>query len=354
MRVIRPLTVFFVCIAWMFSHGQVAEKAGKPVPESYCISGMEFKLYTMINSYRQRYDLPPIPLSKSLCFVASEHVKDLFFHHPDQGPCNSHSWSDKGNWKPFCYPRDENKKNSVWDKPRELTPYKGKGFEIVYWENDAAVIDSIITLWKSMDYFNSFLMNTGKWQGMKWNAIGIGIHENYACAWFGELPDPEGVPFICGQEPQKPVLQPKEKTAQEVKKEPGKEIQDKKDVTKIQSSVPIDKKSSVLIDKKSSVPVDKKSLVPVDKSKTTEPKVSHENPTPGKEHYYIIVKGVAPEKDLQLFLKDIRSKGYADSRLIEKNGKQRVSIMEFEDKTLADRALIQVKKIWADAWILKQ
>jgi len=75
---------FFCLYRLMFSHGQVAEKAGKPVPESYCISGMEFKLYTMINSYRQRYDLPPIPLSKSLCFVASEHVKDLFFHHPDQ------------------------------------------------------------------------------------------------------------------------------------------------------------------------------------------------------------------------------------------------------------------------------
>jgi len=28
--------------------------------------------------------------------------------------------------EPFCYPKDENKKNSVWDKPRELTKYLQK------------------------------------------------------------------------------------------------------------------------------------------------------------------------------------------------------------------------------------
>jgi hypothetical protein len=333
----KPLTVFFVCFAWMFSNGQLPEKAGKPVPGSYCISTMESKLYTMINSYRQRYDLPQIPLSKSLCFVASEHVKDLFFHHPDQGVCNAHSWSAQGNWKAFCYPRDENKKNSVWDKPKELTPYKGKGFEIVYYANDVVVIDSVISFWKSMDYFNSFLMNSGKWQGTRWNAIGIGIHENYACVWFGELPDPEGEPFTCGQEPPSPVSQPKEKPVQEVKKEPVQEV--KKE--------PIQE-----VKKEPGKPVQVKK--DVDKSKATEPKPSNENPNAGTEHYYIIVKGVAPEKDLLVFLKDLKSKGYADSRLVEKNGKQRVAIMEFKEKSLADRALIQVKKIWADAWILKQ
>jgi hypothetical protein len=309
----------------MFANAQMPENAAKPVPDSFCISSMEYKLYNMINAYRQRYDLPSIPLSKSLCFVASTHVNDLFFHHPDQGSCNAHSWSDQGSWKPFCYPRDENKKNSVWDKPKELTPYRAKGFEIVYWENNAVVIDSIIAFWKSMDYFNSFLMNTGKWQGKKWNAIGIGLHENYACAWFGELTDPEGEPFICGQESKKTVLPPKEKPAQTKEKKPEKKEAEKK--------VPSELKK---------------------KEKLTEPKVNNENPVPGKEYYYIIVKGIAPEKELQQFLKDLRSKGYSTSRLIEKNGKQRVSIMEFPDKSKADSALRQVKKTWVDAWLLKQ
>ncbi len=325
MAVQRILTVLVFCSSWMFSNAQMTENAAKQVPDSFCISSMEYKLYNMINAYRQRYDLPPIPLSKSLCFVASMHVKDLFFHHPDQGSCNAHSWSDQGSWKPFCYPRDENKKNSVWDKPKELTPYRAKGFEIVYWENDAVVIDSIIAFWKSMDYFNSFLMNTGKWQGKKWNAIGIGLHENYACAWFGELPDPEGGPFICGQEPQKTVLPLKEKPAQAEKKKPEKKEAEEKFPSELKK-----------------------------KEKPAEPKVNNENPVSGKEYYYIIVKGVAPEKELQRFLKDLRSKGYSTSRLIEKNGKQRVSIMGFPDKSKADSALRQVKKTWVDAWLLKQ
>jgi cell division septation protein DedD len=90
------------------------------------------------------------------------------------------------------------------------------------------------------------------------------------------------------------------------------------------------------------------------KEKPSEPNVIRENFIPGKEYYYIIVKGIAPEKELQRFLKDLQSKGYSASRLLEKNGKQRVSIMEFQDKSKADSALRQVKKTWQDAWILKQ
>ena len=85
-----------------------------------------------------------------------------------------------------------------------------------------------------------------------------------------------------------------------------------------------------------------------------EPEAAIEPPVRGKEYYYIIVKGIAPEKELQRFLKDLQSKGYTDSRILAKNGKLRVSIMEFPDKSSADSALRQVKKTWLDAWILKQ
>ena len=59
-------------------------------------------------------------------------------------------------------------------------------------------IDSIIPFWRSIDSFNGFLMNTGRWEDKKWNAIGVAIYENYASAWFGELPDDEGEPDVCG------------------------------------------------------------------------------------------------------------------------------------------------------------
>jgi hypothetical protein len=334
MKMTRILSILILSITWICGNAQVTEKPGNQLRDSVCISSMEYKLYTMINAYRQRYDLPPIPLSKSLCQVASTHVSDLYFHHPDQGSCNAHSWSDKGSWKPFCYPRDENKKNSVWDKPKELTKYRGKGYEIVYYENDAVVIDSIIAFWKSMDYFNSFLMNNGKWQGKSWNAIGIGIHENYASAWFGELPDPQGAPSVCGQETQKRLLPEENEPA------PA-------ETTQVDSN-PIDKKPAEKKDGIKTTPSDNPKIV-----KMPDPIEVSTIPS-GKEYYYIIVKGIAPDKELERFLKDLHSKGYSSARMLDKNGKRRISILEFAEKSRADSALRQIKKTWADAWILKQ
>ena len=316
----RNIAILIFLCSCLFSYGQLPEKPIRQIPEFFCISSMEMKLYNMINSYRQRYDLPPIPLSKSLCFVASTHVKDLYFHHPDKGKCNAHSWSDQGNWKAFCYPHDENKVNSVWDKPKELTPYRAKGIEIVYYENDAVVIDSIITFWKSMDYFNSFLMNTGTWQNKKWNAIGIGIHENYACAWFGEQPDPQGEPNICGQEQVIPVSRSN--------------IEEKKILPKTEN---IETRTDTETKTKPEIKLKTKS----------------ETQLPTQERYYIIVKGVAPEKELLQCLKELQAKGYSSSRIFEYNGKRRVSIMEFSDKAKTDSALRQIRKTWTDAWVLK-
>jgi hypothetical protein len=309
-----------------------SSKEGPEVPASFCISTMEMKLYNMINEYRNRYDLPPIPLSKSLCFVASTHVKDLFFHHPDQAPCNFHSWSDKGPWKPFCYPRDENKKNSVWDKPKEITRYKGKGYEIVYWENNPVTIDSILPFWKSIDYFNSFMMNTGKWQGKKWNAIGIAIYENYASAWFGEAPDTNGIPDICGQPKEKKtivVLQTEQVDTATVKPAPAQKKTGK-------HAQPVK-------------PVQPDQPVQPDTLKSASIEIVRER----REKLYIIVQSLLPLTQLKKTAVSLRSKGYPDAKILEKDHKCRVSIMEFDNKEKADSALREVKKSYKDAWLLK-
>ena len=245
-------------------------------------------------------------MSKSLCYVASTHVKDLFLYHSDKGLCNSHSWSANGYWKPFCYPKDENKKNSVWDKPKELTKYKGKGYEIVYWENSVVVIDSIIAFWKSVDYFNSFLMNTGKWNGKKWNAIGVSIYENYAAAWFGELPDQENVPMICG-------------------------------------TVPSDNSKKPAVAKKE--PPEKNNP----KAESTKAKIL-QSPS---GRYYIVVKSQSPRNEMMRVLDDLKRQGYLEAKMLEKDKKLRVSILDYSLKSAADSALREVKKIYKDAWILK-
>ncbi|MDP4282190.1 MAG: CAP domain-containing protein [Bacteroidota bacterium] len=279
------------------------------------MSEMEYRLYKMVNDYRKRYGLSAIPLSKSLSYVASVHVKDLYFNHPDIEPCNSHSWSDKGTWKPFCYPRDENKKNSVWDKPKELTPYKSKGYEIVYWENSAVVIDSIISFWKSIPYFNSFLLSNGKWKGKKWESIGIGIYENYACAWFGEIPDPEGHPAICGQIERK--KHPLERTDTET---------DKGSLS--ENSLPEE---------------EQKSIKHSDKKEVSQG-------TPGR--YYVIVKSQLPLVEMQKLADEYKLKGYPDVKILQRDGKIRLSIMDYSGKASADSALRQARQVFPDAWLL--
>ena len=311
------LLLFVAFLAWHAVPAQTAPvKQVMDVPAGFCISDAEWKLYRMVNEYRRQYDLPPIPLSASLCFVARTHVKDLLLNRPDQDPCNSHSWSDKGPWKPICYPGDENPKKgiSVWDKPRELSKYNSKGYEIVYWENSEVVIDSVIAFWRSIDYFNSFLMNTGKWQGKRWNAIGIGIMENFAVAWFGEVPDPEGVPYVCGTEPIKAPPSP--------------------DLTKPkQDSLKPPVSAGVTADK----PVQEPPAQPMPQA-------------PGK--YYVVVKSQLPLAESNRLADTLKAKGFAEARVLQSNGKIRVVIFEALNREQANQKLAEAKKLYRDAWIL--
>ncbi|MCX6282532.1 MAG: CAP domain-containing protein [Bacteroidetes bacterium] len=316
MRNTTAFLYLFLLFLTLAGNAQPFQKQVSTIPGNFRVSEEEMRLYRMINDYRVRYDLPPIPLSVSLCYVASAHVKDLFFHHPDQEPCNSHSWSDKGPWKPFCYPRDENKKNSVWDKPKEFTPYKDKGYEIVYWENNQVDIDSVINLWKTLDYFNSFLMNTGKWQGKKWEAIGVGIYENYACAWFGQVPDPYGPPLLVGENP-----------AITVSYDTGK------------------KKEAV----KKPVPAVAVAVKPPPVADSTIPDTSKA----GHLKYYIIVKSNVLFKDSAKFVKFYSEQGFPLSKSLTKEGKARISVFETFDRTEATAKLKEVKVKNKGAWILK-
>jgi len=315
MRSIKVITSVFILIICLGQTGFCQKQSSaliqqKKIPVNFCISPSEVELYNMINEYRKSFSLPHIPFSRSLSFVAKSHVRDLFFNRPDQGKCNVHSWSDKGPWKPFCYPQDEKKNNSVWDKPKELSPYNSKAYEIVYWENNQVNIDSILPFWQSIDYFNSFLVNGGKWQGKTWMAIGVGIYENYASVWFGEIADQAGEPWICGQEPlKKAITEQSSPDSQEITK-PSVENQQIQKVTSPQTGIP--------------------------------------------GSYYIIVMSQQPSEKSNRFLQELLSNGYKDAKVIVKDNKVRVSIMDVKDKGAADSALRVVRETYRDAWIYKE
>lgn len=154
------------------------------------LSGDESELYSLLMKYRKSKGLPAIPLSGSLTTVAQAHARDLEENYSPDPKCNLHSWSNNGNWVPVCYTKDHAKAELMWSKPRELTNYRGNGYEIAFAEDEAylANAENALESWKSSKDHNAVMLNRGIWK-KKWNAIGIGINGSYAVIWFGNEPD---------------------------------------------------------------------------------------------------------------------------------------------------------------------
>lgn len=164
------------------------------IPEGFCISGEELKLYNLVNKYRQQNGLNELALSKNLCYVAKLHVSDLNFNRPDTAHCNLHSWSDKGHWTECCYGREKFNNTCMISKPRELTSYPGEAYEIAFWESVDAIPEVVLDLWKSSSASDDLILNRDIWKEKSWKAFGVGMLEGYAVVWFGAEPeDDEGV-----------------------------------------------------------------------------------------------------------------------------------------------------------------
>jgi uncharacterized protein YkwD len=169
---------------------------------SICVNSAESRLADMINEYRKSKKLPPIPLSASLTKVARMHAEDLDENFTAGRNCNLHSWSDDPRWSSCCYTPDHKKASCMWDKPRELTSYKGDGYEIAYFSNynyksEEEFLKDALQGWKSSRGHNELLINGGKWKTVVWKAMGIAVQGDYVVVWFGELTDQEGRPGAC-------------------------------------------------------------------------------------------------------------------------------------------------------------
>jgi uncharacterized protein YkwD len=194
--------VFSVIVS--FSKNVVAQQpTANNKPISVCLAENEMKLYNLVMQYRINNGLPEIPLSASLTYVAQQHCKDLVNNSPKTSLCNMHSWSSKGNWSSCCYTSDHKAANCMWNKPRELTNYKGNGYEIAFyiWSSAnayyTATPEEALAGWKSSEGHNSVILNKSLWKSAHWNSIGIGIYRGYATIWFGEEKDIEVIPGVC-------------------------------------------------------------------------------------------------------------------------------------------------------------
>ena len=124
------------------------------------LSEKEKELVKLINDYRISLGKRPLNVSKSLTYVARTHNKDQVLHFEnnlkdDKGrPANMHSWSKYGNWTPIMYNKYGSRR-PIWDKPKELTPYKSEGSEI---SAGKQYYDQVyqITSRKAIEYYYDF------------------------------------------------------------------------------------------------------------------------------------------------------------------------------------------------------
>jgi uncharacterized protein YkwD len=178
----------------------------KKKDEASCLSPQETEMIRLVNHYRERRGLPPVPVSRSLVMVARLHALDLQQNRPDQGSdsrgmtCNMHSWSSRGDWKPGCYTNDHRNADLMRAKPREITGnvYREAGYEAVYWISSPPVDPQLVLEgWAKSPDHRALLFESGKWVGINFKALGVGVTDNFAVLWFGTMRDPLGTLLPC-------------------------------------------------------------------------------------------------------------------------------------------------------------
>jgi|AntRauTorckE6833_2_1112554.scaffolds.fasta_scaffold00259_8 hypothetical protein len=162
-----------------------------------CLNEDEVALANLVNQLRKQNDREIVSLSASLSYVADVHVKDLYLHHNPLGQCNLLSWSDKGRWTACCI--EGSNLECMHDKPFELTQYKSKGYELIFYQNTQVTSGLAFNAWKESAQAQKLILQQGRYSDKQWQAMGVAIFDGYASIWFGELIDKAGEPLSCDE-----------------------------------------------------------------------------------------------------------------------------------------------------------
>ena len=295
------LRFFFGKLLWIallagFHSECRAQAADKSIPETYCITQEELILLEKINQYRMENSLPLLELSKSLSWVAHLHVRDLFLNQPHrENGCNMHSWSGEGNWSAFCFPKEQTKRKSVWDKPKELTHYVAPAHELIFWSNQETGFEEALAEWKSIPQSASLILNTGRYAKMKWKTAGVAIFKGYVSFWAGEALDAETSVRVCHSD-------------------------------------------SIIATR---VVAGKPQVQRVDPVKMSSGK------------YYLIFGSYASLQQASEGQQKLVNDGFPQAQILEKDGKYRTSIGEFDTMEAAKTARKSLPVKYSKAWILK-
>jgi len=293
-RFLNRIALSFFFLVSLMASGQVIDLG--PV-SNHCASSEEVALYNLINDYRRIHNLPEVPFSRSLSYVARTHAMDLTFNRPDFGGCNPHSWSAKGKWKAICYSRDPNRMVGMNDKPKEIAGYKFKGWEMVYSGGEEAGATDAFDLWKGLGLTNDYLLNTGKWI-KPWKALGIGFYGEYACVWFGEGDDTEKGFGLC-----------------------------------MSDSISQNQTSEINV--------------------VAPQPVNNQDTNSSVDKYYIITGSLNVLEKANREVARLRGLGYQKAKLIPFGNNFRISIDEFPTELEAQSNLPAIQQLFTGAWVLK-
>lgn len=183
--------------------------AQKKIPEGFCVTMEEQLLYDKINILLDDYGKKQLEFSKALSYVAQVHVDDLAKNHPDTSVCNLSSWSDKGDWTACCHNPYVPQQDCMWDKPKELTTYTYRGYELAAYFEDSFTVDSVLKLWSDTKPVLDMLLTDGNFSQKKWVCMGVAMNDNYVSVWFGQRADRLGEPDLCATknpEPESVIL----------------------------------------------------------------------------------------------------------------------------------------------------
>lgn len=288
----QGITLAIIVSFLLLSQDIYSQASNAGIPEDFCITQEEYQLFRLISDYRKEAGLSAIPLSTSLSYVARLHVRDLNDNGPDTSYCNLNSWSDKGPWTPCCHSKYTPHPECILNKPGELTGYPGEGHELVYWDSEAALPDTVYQFWLTIDQAKNMFLNQDKWALHTWRAMGVGVYLGYASVWLGDEADPEKEPVIC------------------------------KTVEAAQIRIPGKPSEMAIID----------------------------HPT---GRFYLIYGSYEVEEVARAERNRFVEEGFLNARVLIKDGHYRVSISDHANREDADKFRSQLPQKYQEAWILK-
>lgn len=192
--IIKSLLVSLLSILLCWNADLLAQKK---IPSEFCITPQEKILFDQLNNLIEDYGNPRLKLSTSLSYVARVHINDLLNNHPDTSICNLSSWSDKGDWTSCCHNPYVPQQDCMWDKPKELTTYPYRGYELICYFEDVFTYDSVLNLWAGSKEVLDMLLANGNFSKKNWICMGVAQNKHYASVWLGQRADKVKKPVIC-------------------------------------------------------------------------------------------------------------------------------------------------------------